>query len=184
MSRSVNNPDATYKLIANSKTAIWTSNTSRIVCIDGQPFSSVENDCFKLFISHLDPCCTLPSCKTLANEVIPKLYEDLLKQVKCELREVEFISTDMWTSVAGDDILSLIVHFVNNQLNYRHRCLGVILFDEVSHSADNIWKFITELISDWNLTDKVVAVVGDVRNVTAALEKSVFSHVPCLAHTP
>ncbi|KAJ8897193.1 hypothetical protein PR048_002539 [Dryococelus australis] len=54
---------------------------------------------------------------------------------------------------------------------------------EFSHTADNIRHFISDLLLQWDLTIKVVAVVWDGgTDITKALNDSAFVPVPCSAH--
>lgn len=57
-------------------------------------------------------------------------------------------------------------------------------FTEISHTADNLKKFLTEVFQEWKIEGKVVAVVRDNgSDITAALNRSEYQVVPCLAHT-
>ncbi|KAJ8866724.1 hypothetical protein PR048_032585 [Dryococelus australis] len=106
----------------------------------------------------------MPSRKHLAQEMIPTMYTEVMGRIKEELRNVELHQT------------------------YGHpfemTITSVVPFPKVSHTAQNICQFLSKLVSDWDLSQKVVAVVRDNgRNITAGLEMSSFEHIPCLAHT-
>ncbi|XP_063227428.1 zinc finger BED domain-containing protein 4-like [Bacillus rossius redtenbacheri] len=159
---------------------------AKMICVDGQPISVIENRGFKELVNHLEPRFSMPSRKSLANEVIPQMYNDVLNEVKDKLSIEEYVAltTDLWTSVSNDDYLSLTVHYLDQNFIWHHLCVEVVPFPEVSHTADNICSFITEVLADWQLSEKVVAILRDNgRNITAGLEQSAFVHVACIAHT-
>lgn len=159
---------------------------AKMICVDGQPISIVENRGFRELVNHLEPRLVMPSRKILANDVIPQMYNDVLHAVKTKLNNSQFVAltTDLWSSVSNDDYLSLTVHYLDETFVWQHLCIEVAPFPEVSHTAAHICSFVTNLLAEWQLVEKVVAIVRDNgRNVTAALEQSAFCHTACLAHT-
>lgn len=159
---------------------------AEMICKDNQPLSIVEDKGFKKLINHLEPRYIIPSRKHFAHKVIPEMYEEEKIKVEKLLEKTEFIgvTTDMWTSTSSDDYLSLTVHFVDENFEYHHLCLECIPFAEVSHTASSIETFITDTMKEWNLLEKVVCFMRDNGpNMVAALERSTFDHLPCLAHT-
>ncbi|KAJ8887325.1 hypothetical protein PR048_013540 [Dryococelus australis] len=86
--------------------------------------------------------------------------------------------------ISYDDYLSLTIHYLDTNFCLHHCCLEVVPFPEVRHTVQNICQFLTKLVSDWDVSQKVVAVLRDNgRNISAGLEMSSFEHIPCLAHT-
>lgn len=78
----------------------------------------------------------MTSRKMLANNLIPELYAKLYVGIKEELKEVKYVAltTDMWTSVAGQDYMALTCHFLisdKTTINTNHKCLEVVPFTEV-----------------------------------------------------
>ncbi|XP_068118237.1 zinc finger BED domain-containing protein 4-like [Hyperolius riggenbachi] len=159
---------------------------AEMICKANQPLSIVEDRGFRKLLNHLEPRYVIPSRKHLAEKVIPQMYEEVKTKVEDLLGKNNFIglTTDMWTSTSCDDYLSLTVHFLDENFQYHHLCLECIPFPEVSHTASAIETFITTTLKDWNLSQKVVCVMRDNGpNVVAALQRSPFHHLPCLAHT-
>ncbi|KAJ8881945.1 hypothetical protein PR048_018432 [Dryococelus australis] len=78
------------------------------------------------------------------------------------------------------------IHFFRNShdtFEQRQKVTEVIPLQEVSHTADNIRHFISDLLLQWDLTTKVVAVVQDGgTDITKAPNDSTFVPVPCSAH--
>lgn len=163
-----------------------TQHIGRMICVDSQPFSLVEDRGFKDLVKYLEPRYVMPCRKHFSCKVVPDMYNECKDSVKQKLQEAEFISitTDMWTSTNNDDYLSLTVHFVDTSFVLKHFCIEVIPFPEVSHTGENICNFITQTLHDWDLHKKIVAIVRDNgRNITSALEMSDYEHLSCLAHS-
>lgn len=163
-----------------------THHIGRMMCLDNRPFSLVEDRGFTEFVKFLEPRYVLPSRKHFSNTVIPQMYQECRDNVNKKLDEAEYISltTDMWTSTANDDYLSLTAHFVDSNFVLQHLNIEVIPFPELSHTGNNLCNFITQTLREWKLHTKVVAIVRDnARNITSGLETSEFEHLSCLAHT-
>lgn len=163
-----------------------TLQIGKMICWDLQPFSIVEDRGFRALVKHLEPRYTIPSRNHFATKVIPEMYSETKAKVMDLLQDSDYVSftTDMWTSSSNDDYMSLTAHFADSSYCLHHLALEAVPFPEISHTAENISTFITAVIREWKLSDKVVAVLRDnARNVTLGIEKTGFSHLPCLAHT-
>lgn len=162
---------------------------AEMVCLDFQPFSVVENKGFRRLINNLEPRYTIPSRKTLTNKIISDMYQNLIREVKEELSQATNIAltTDMWTSVSNTDYMAVTAHFYSNDGNaftLTHKCLEVIPFEEVSHSAENLKNFLVNVLQEWGILEKVVGILRDNGpNITAALARTSFEAIPCIAHT-
>lgn len=147
----------------------------QMMCFDLQPLSVVENKGFRKLLNHLEPRYTIPTLKTFSKRVLVEMYEETYKKVKAELTLANHvaITTDMWTSIASEDYMAVTAHFftdVNNYTKMIHRCLEVTPFTEVSHTADNLRTFLTKVLNDWGIVQKVVAIVRDNGlDITAAI---------------
>lgn len=52
------------------------------------------------------------------------------------------------------------------------------------HTADNLADNLLRIAREWNITDKIVACVSDnAHNITLAIHKTSWKHLPCFAHT-
>ncbi|KAJ8885342.1 hypothetical protein PR048_011539 [Dryococelus australis] len=87
-----------------------------------------------------------------------------------------------YTSTTNDDYTSLAVRFVDSSFKPHHLCIEVVPFLEILHNAENISKFLTDILQAWNICHKVV-VRDNARNIICALNSSNFDHLPCIAHT-
>ncbi|KAJ8896740.1 hypothetical protein PR048_002085, partial [Dryococelus australis] len=68
------------------------------------------------------------------------------------------------------------------QMKFQLYIIEVIPFHEVSHTADDIGHFISDILLQWGLTTKVAAIVRDGgTDITKAINDSAFVPVPCSA---
>lgn len=163
-----------------------TRKITEMICLDNQPLSVVEDVGFKNLINFLDPRYDMPSRKYFSTIELPKLYDLTKKKVVERLKTAEYVSitTDMWTSTANDDYMAVTCHFVDNEFQWNHICLEVIPFPEINHMGEAISTFLTDVLRDWNILQKIHIIVRDNgRNVVAAMNIGGFIGIPCLAHT-
>lgn len=92
-------------LSLRERTAI-TTRIARMLALDLQPYSCVENRGFKELMNHMEPMYKIPSRTTFSRTIIPELYRDTVKAVKerthADFQEgIESISftSDIWTSI-------------------------------------------------------------------------------------
>ncbi|XP_050063041.1 zinc finger BED domain-containing protein 6-like [Aphis gossypii] len=87
------------KPITISKSKKIDSQISKLIIKHYHPFSLVEEKEFKNLIHLLAPGYTLPSRKTIANSLIPQLYESTVTEIKHKLKNIQAIclTTDAWT---------------------------------------------------------------------------------------
>lgn len=162
---------------------------AEMMCLDMQPFSIVENKGFLRLLNHLEPRYTIPSRKTFSNNILKDMYSQLTSEVKHELQEAKHvaITTDMWTSVAQNDFMAVTAHFYiedSTTMALTHRCLDVVPFPVISHTGNNILKFLNSVFDAWEIREKIVGVVRDNgADITAALNRSVYEAFSCVAHT-
>ncbi|XP_047144447.1 zinc finger BED domain-containing protein 4-like [Hydra vulgaris] len=157
-----------------------------MICTDNQPVSIVENPGFKRLLQFLEPRYTIPSRKYFSTIEIPNIYQKVLSKIRFLAEKADYVSitTDMWSSTANVDYMSLTAHFLTEDMKQIHICLDVVTFPYESHTADNLVKFINESLERWGLLEKLNVVVRDnARNFVSAMEVGKFSSIPCLAHT-
>lgn len=93
----------------------------------------------------------------------------------------------MWTSIANVDYMAITAHFFENDrgaLKLTYKCLDIEPFNEISHTAANLLSFLEKVLEEWEITRKVVGIVRDNGcDITAAIGRSQFQAIPCVAHT-
>ena len=79
-----------------------------MIALDNQPFSIVHDTGFERLINLLEPRYKIPSRRYFAEVAIPDLYKELKDKVQEFLQHQEYLSctTDLWSSVAQDSMLS------------------------------------------------------------------------------
>lgn len=130
-----------------------TSLIAEMICTDNQPISIVENPGFRRLLQFLEPRYTIPGRKHFSSTVIPSIYDKVINKIKNVSDKAEYISitTDMWSSTANVDYMSLTAHFLTEDMEQVHICLDVIPFPYESHNAANIAKFINDCLQQWGL---------------------------------
>ena len=87
-----------------------------MIAADFQPFSIVEDEGFRHLIQILDRRYQLPSRKHFSEKVIPQMYGELREKVGTIVKSARYLAltTDGWTSRAGDSYLSITAHFIDD----------------------------------------------------------------------
>lgn len=93
------------------------------------------------------------------------------------------LTTDSWTSQCTENYLGFTTHYITSNFEIGSCLLELLKYTD-RHIADSLSDELKCIISAWNLTGKVVAVVTDnVPNQVAAVTKAELSHIPWYAHT-
>lgn len=152
---------------------------------DLQPFSVVEDAGFKDLVAALDPSYQVPSRTTFSRNLLIQKFEDATMKIKLLLKEAEIatLTTDTWTSRAVENYMALTVHYLDKEWNMKSILLGCLHFKE-QHTSENIRNELLNILRNWELSEKIHAVVTDnARNITGAIKLTGWPHLPCLAHT-
>jgi len=159
----------------------------RMIAVDVQPFSCVEDEGFKELMKAMDPRYKLPSRSHLRDVVLPSQYEELKNKLYVILANVDFLAltTDMWTSRANEGYITITCHFVSNNFKLESEILAKRqLLDSTNHTASNIAKTMKAVLQDWGVTNKVVCIVTDNdATMVKACRLLQYKHLPCVAHT-
>lgn len=172
-------------VITVDKMKLFDCNIAKMIALDFQPLSMVEDEGFKILIQSLRPEYTLPSRKTLSDKILPELYNDIKCKIIKMLEEIEYISitTDLWTSSSNKSYITVTGHFIHNFEFYS----VVLATKEVktTHTGENIGEAITNILETFHVLHKVVTIVTDngsnmKKAVSDYLKK--YNHY-CVAHT-
>lgn len=157
----------------------------KMIVLDFQPLSLVENTGFKEYSKHLQPLYSLPNRKLLSTKMLPGAYNAVRVQLIDILKEVKYlaVTTDIWTSDNNRAYISVTSHFAhNNQLTN-----AVLATKEIpeTHTGINIAAALSDCFDEWDISQKIITIVSDnganVKNaITEHLHKR---HHPCVAHT-
>lgn len=149
------------------------------------PLSLVDNEHFITLVKELDPKINLSCRTTLTNVLLPKLYEEAKTKLREELASVNHVAltTDGWTSNTGDSYITVTVHYINSHLKMITRVLNTSFVPQ-AHTSENICAFLKEVANEWNIDEKIVAIVTDnASNMKLAVTLGGWKHVSCFAHT-
>lgn len=123
-----------------------------------QPFTLVEEKAFKKFARWI-PGYQLPTRKTVSNVMIPALYKKTKEALKSELgtscnMESVCLTADLWTSRANESYRAVTVHFIKEYYSLKSILLECSNFED-SHTSQNIQTVLNEMVSEWNLSNKI-----------------------------
>ncbi|GBP85051.1 Zinc finger BED domain-containing protein 4 [Eumeta japonica] len=158
-----------------------------MIALDNQPLSIVENTGFRNLMRKVKPKYNIPGRKYFTENIIPQLYEETKSEIRRGVMSAAAISvtTDARTNINSKErFLSFTAHWFDDSFKYHHAVLQMKHFPE-THTANNIKNCLEEIPTLWDIdTTKIHAVVRDNgRNVTKAIDDSVFKGVPCFIHT-
>lgn len=157
----------------------------KMVAADYLPFSLVENPAFKTFVKMLSASYSLPSRKTLSKVLLTQVYNKLVEAVKNDLKEATSvtITTDGWTSMSNDNYLALTAHFITKNCQMQSFLLDCFQYNE-RHTAVNLSEETKRVLMEWDIYDKVNALVTDnAANMSATARLGGWKHLSCFAHS-
>ncbi|XP_019763082.2 E3 SUMO-protein ligase ZBED1 [Dendroctonus ponderosae] len=162
----------------------------QLICMIAKEYHPgiVEDKEFKHLLYLLNPNYNVPTRKTVSNLMIPAFYNEALELVKSRLDRafVVCLTTNGWAFRKNDSFHTVTAHYIVEETNntfLSSDLLGCISFTE-RHTAEDIANKLKEVIDDWKLTNKIVAVVSDnAENMKTAMSIGGWSHWDCLAHS-
>lgn len=133
-----------------------------VIVRDLRPVNIVNGDGFKALMAYLEPGYRLPSDRYFMG-LIERKYVEVKEGVTRRLQQETFVSLtgDIWTSIAIDAYLTLIVHFLSEAWEMCSVVLGTKPLSD-RHTGENIVAWMEEMLAEFSIgTDKVVAFVHD-----------------------
>ena len=155
---------------------------------DMRPITVVRNAGFRAFVKELDPRYVLPKTDTIRNELLPKLYSNVMNEVQDVLDTVQFVTmtTDGWTSVASDKYNAFTVHFIDwsqPEPELTSKILECAPYDKKSTGVE-LQQELRRVTERFNITTKVVLNVADnASDIQLALRLFGAPSIGCVAHT-
>jgi hypothetical protein len=164
--------------------------------VDLQPFNIVEQEEFQQFIYSLDPRYVLP-CRQTIKENINSLFLQRRVNIKSEFNSFMAkiaLTTDIWTSNYNNAaFLGITMHYINNYWEVK-KCLLDIIPIEGSHTATLILTKLTDVLQNFNISDKIISLTTDngsnmlacgrelANELEAGFSNFTFTHNRCAAH--
>lgn len=158
-----------------------------MIAVDLQPISFIENEGFRNMVRFLDSRYLelIPSRRMLTSKMLPDLYMSTKQKIQQIINDTNHISitSDIWTSMNVDSYLTVTAHMYDNDFKLKTFVLTTEKLDK-NHTAQYIYEILRKILENWNITNKVIAVVTDSgANIKAAIKKlEGIHHIPCTAH--
>lgn len=141
-----------------------TEALTHFITLDDQPLSVVENVGFRRLLSTLEPRYEIPSRSYITDVMVPKLFEDVKKNVRNLVKAASALSftTDIWTSsVCPMSLISLTAQWIDEEFVRHHVTLHAKSF-RGSHTSQTIAGAFDSMLQTWNIPKMSVhAVVRD-----------------------
>lgn len=170
--------------VSVTKSKLYDEQLAKMIVKQYCPFTIVESEEFKKFVQTVNPGYSLPSRKTISSRLIPELYEKCVEEVREHLRNIKFvtIATNGWTLSNSECYISITAHFIDDECKFQSYLLDCFKYEE-KHTAENLATEINNILSDWDLIQRVNAVVSDdAANITDAIRLCSWRHIPCFAN--
>lgn len=137
------------------------------------PFRLVEEPVFRKLIQEVSTCpgYTLPSRKTLSNNLLPSAHMKILEEVKKKVQSATAVclTTDGWTSKSNISYVAVTVHYINADTQLTSNLLSCGEFGG-RHTSENLYNFLKKVMVDFEIQNNVSAVVSDnAPNIVAAI---------------
>ena len=160
-----------------------TAQIARMIVLDIQPISMVEDEGFEELLQLLAPGYAIPSRTTIMRRIkdMHTKLEETLTQ-KLQKGQSVALTTDSWTSCHTESYVAITVHYVDASWNINSFILQVENTEE-RHTADNLADGINDTLAKWSLEGRTSAIVHDnAANITAAMQQVNAVSLSCSAH--
>ncbi|ROL48291.1 Zinc finger BED domain-containing protein 1 [Anabarilius grahami] len=179
-------PDAFIsKLLPSSQRSQKITNAlMRFICQDLRPYSVVENNGFRQLLHECEPRYTIPTRQFLTETAIPRLYDEVKRDVLLSLSSAQRVSVscDAWTSRATQSYVTITCHYISPQWELVSHVLQTRVMFE-NHTGANIADLLNDVMHEWGIKDKDPVLVTDsASNMAVAAELAKLVHVRCFAH--
>ena len=182
-----------------SKANQISSLIGEMIAIDSLPISIVEKDGFVKLMEFLEPAYKISPRKTMT-KIIENIYNKKKENLKDTLSTVSDVAltTDCWTSLTMEGYMTVTAHYVQDgklQPNVLDTSPmeklpeedGTVTEGPQRHTAEALAGQLAKVTNNWDITNKVCAVVHDnASNTKHISDKANFESscdVPCAAHT-
>ena len=153
--------------------------------VDLRPTAMVEGKGFRRFVKNLNPIYCVPSSNTIG-KYVGLIYAELKVDVINELagNDVAF-TTDMWTSTAHHDYMTLTCHYINSPLQLKSRIIATRPLGD-KHTANNIAEMIRAIAAEFRVRSVITITTDNASNMVACgklLAADGIIRISCFAHS-
>ncbi|XP_067934678.1 E3 SUMO-protein ligase ZBED1-like [Watersipora subatra] len=146
---------------------------------------TVDKPSFRNMLAALEPRFQCPSRKFFSNTAIPALYNSMKSELVSQVNNLSAfsITTDGWSSIAGDPYMSLSIHFIDSEWLLQTRCLATMYLPK-AHTAETICDFIREVLLEYDLylEQKVFITTDSATNNGKACKDMDVNRLSCFGH--
>ncbi|XP_075154246.1 E3 SUMO-protein ligase ZBED1-like [Haematobia irritans] len=133
----------------------------------------IDEPSFQKLITAASHCrgYNLPLRKTLTNTILPKEYNRIMNEINAAIRSAPAVclTTDGWTSKTNTSYVAVTAHFIDGNSPLKTYLLACEEFGE-NHTAENLCNFLKKVMEEFDISNKVTAVVSDnAFNIIAAV---------------
>lgn len=113
----------------------------------------------------LNPGYELPCRQTVSTNLVPRLYNSTLEDLKKKVETASAVSltTDGWTCINNRSYIAVTAHFIDGNGKMCSVCLGCEHFDQ-RHTSDNL-------------------AADNASNISNAVRQLHYRHIGCFAHS-
>lgn len=159
----------------------------KMIAVDLQPYSIVEDTGFTELVQQLEPRYKLPSRRFFTENVIPTMHETVTSRIRAHVTEAQAFSftCNIWTcKYTTQSYISVTSHWIDNDFNRENAILRCEAFDG-RHTALNIADALQDIIKVWDIpVNKCHLVLRDnAANMRKAMLEAGIPSVGCFAHT-
>lgn len=156
-----------------------------VITENNLPFSFVESKSVRELINFSEPNYT-PMCRDTAKQLIKQKASVLKDSIKKEIKNSQYVSltTDCWTSINNESYMAITCSFIKDW-----KIMSPVLetrYLEGRHYADYLAEELGNAIRDWEIENRVVAVVHDnasnIKSIGSMIDSG-YLDVPCAAHS-
>lgn len=156
----------------------------KFITKDLYPFTLVEEEEFVKFVNMLNPNYTVPSRKTLSDSAQTEVYQSCIEELHSNLKDVTSVvlTIDRWTSVKEEKCISVTAFYLNKNLEVQNNMLDSVSLAK-NCSNDDLSSVLQQLIENWGLSNKILAVVTDgSEDIVCTVKNCNWNHIYCFAH--
>ncbi|CAG4979187.1 unnamed protein product [Parnassius apollo] len=153
-------------------------NFLKMIVYDFQPFSIVKDVGFRAHTHALIPNYEIPDRKTLSVNLLPKVYEKRLEELKSFVQmnaKSVCITIDYWTSRTMDSYMGITAHFMTEDPIELKSVLIQCGESEGHQTGIKVYRELKSLLENWGIYDKVNFFVTDNGGITWRVPQDILN---------
>ncbi|CAN6195120.1 unnamed protein product [Urochloa humidicola] len=150
----------------------------RMIVLHELPFSLVEFDVFRRFVSSLNPSFKMVCRKTIRSDCLKAFMEEkkVLQTYFSKSKSKISLTMDMWTTNQMVGYICITAHFVDDGLQQQKRIVKFRAM-EMPHTGVAMFTTLEKFIRDWKVEDKLFSVTLDNASNNGAVMKLLKKHL-------